>query len=62
MNGGRELKSFSGFGAIIQTEQSKAQSRYNREFLSPIFNTDFQFSAIWAAQCSKGKFFNFTRV
>ena len=39
MNGGRELKSFSGFGAIIQTEQSKAQSRYNRvQFLLQIFN------------------------
>ena len=62
MNGGREVKSLSGFGAIIQTEQSKAQSRYNREFLSPIFNTDFQFCAIWPAQGNKGKFFNFTRV
>ena len=62
MNGGRKVKSFSGFGAIIQTEQSKAQSRYNRDFLSPIFNTDFQFCAIWAAQGSKGKFFNFARV
>ena len=62
MNGGREVKSLSGFGAIIQTEKSKAQSRYNREFLSPIFNTDFQFCAIWAAQGRKGKFFNFARV
>ena len=48
MNGGREVKFLSGFGAIIQTEQSKAQSRYNREFLSPISNIDFQFLAIWA--------------
>ena len=47
MNGGREVKSLSGFGAIIQTEQSKAQSRYKREFLSPIFNTDLQFCTIW---------------
>ena len=62
MNGGREVKSLSGFGAIIQTEQSKAQSRYNRAFLSPIFNTYFQFCAKWAAQGSKGKFFNFARV
>ena len=62
MNGGREVKSLSGFGAIIQTKKSKAQSRYNREFLSPIFNTDFQFCAIWTAQGSKGKFFNFSRV
>ena len=39
MNGGREVKSLSGFGAIIQTEQSKAQSRYNRvQFLLQIFN------------------------
>ena len=36
INGGKEVKPSSGFGAIIQTEQSKAQSRYNREFFSPI--------------------------
>ena len=47
INGGREVKSLSVFGAIIQTEQSNAQSRYNREFLSPIFNTDFQFCTKW---------------
>ena len=46
INGGREVKSFSGFGAIIQTEQSKAQSRYNRVPQSN-FNTDFQFCTIW---------------
>ena len=62
INVGKEIKSLSGFGAIIQTENSKAQSRYNREFLSPIFNTDFQFCAIWAGQGSKDKFFNFARV
>ena len=62
MNGGREVKSLSGFGLIIQTEESKAQSRYNREFLIPISNTDFQFCAIWATQGSKGKFFNFAKV
>jgi hypothetical protein len=62
MNMGRKVKSLYGFGAIIQTEQSKAQSRYNRAFLSPIFNTYFQFCAKWAAQGSKGKFFNFARV
>ena len=54
MNGGREVKSLSGFGLIIQTEESKAQSRYNREFLIPISNKDFQFCAIWATQGSKG--------
>ena len=58
INGGKEVKP-SGFGAIIQTEQSKAQSRYNSEFLIPICNTDFQFCAIWATQESKGIFFNF---
>ena len=47
INGGEEVKSFAGFGSIIQTEQSKAQSRYNREFLSPIFKTDFQFCTKW---------------
>ena len=56
MNGGREVKSLSGFGLIIQTEESKAQSRYNREFLIPMSNI------IWAAQGSKGKFFNFAKV
>ena len=56
MNG---VKSLSSFGLIIQTEQSKAQSRYNSEFLIPICNTDFQFCAIWATQESKGIFFNF---
>ena len=55
MNGGKEVKSLSGFGAIIQTENSKAQSRHNREFLSSIFNTDFQFCVIWAAQGSLGR-------
>ena len=41
INGGKEVKP-SGFGAIIQTEQSKStttttsKSRYNREFLSQI--------------------------
>ena len=37
MNGGRELKSFSGFGAIIQTEQSKAletESQYSNQMHS----------------------------
>ena len=39
MNGGKEVKSLSGFGLIIQTEESKAQSRYNRvQFLLQIFN------------------------
>ena len=28
------------------------QSRYNREFLGPIFDMDFQFWAIWAAKGS----------
>ena len=62
MNGGREVKSLSGFGSIIQTEESTEQSRYNREFLIPISSTDFQFCAIWAAQGSKGEFFNFAKV
>ena len=47
INGGKEVEPLSGFGAIIQTEQSNAQSRYNREFLISIFNTDFQFCTKW---------------
>ena len=38
MNGGREVKSLSSFGSIIQTEESTEQRRYNREFLIPISN------------------------
>ena len=41
-------------GKSYRTTELKAQSRYNRVFPSLISNMDFQFSAIWAAQGSKG--------
>ena len=44
----------------MKIERKRRQSYYNREFLSPISNIDFQIWTIWAAQGtegSKGKVF-----
>ena len=38
------------------------KSRLNREFLSPMSNLELSFWSIWAAQGSKEKSFNFSKV
>ena len=40
-------------------DRMELQSRYNKEYLSPISNMDFQIWVIWVAQGIKEKFFYF---